>query len=304
MASAISTPPDDARTFSTELERDDYGAPKYAGDPAAALLPVEVRDLRWFYCEAESDMGIRSTFGRQLDAALAQRISDEAASDARAVRALRTRLQKGWRPKRRALRRAKRSAITEAMLEHVGADLPDEGVAQTQRISPERLDLGDLSEQTIYMRSPLRTVVIDPYESEAILKCVGRANRIRARLVVAGDAVARVLHAVYGPATFGQERKALAKRFGDLVEVVVAIMAAKREPSDPPARATVIANLHNDAFVRTARIVAENRLRAAAEAYAETRSAIVRALPSRPRCEPIYGPGPVGHRAFLGYRWR
>lgn len=247
MAFQSTPPPKGATTYTTDA-RDE----RLETDPSRALTMREVASLRWFFCEAESDMGVRSTFGAQLDAAIAQRISDESRIEAQQVRSIVTQLRKGKRPKGKALELAKdvgllRSASMTVRIEQLGGEY-------------------------IYMHAPAHNVVIDPYENDGVLRSVRRANEIRARLVRVGENHTKVLNAVYGPATHGEAREALRKRFGDLVEVVVAIVASRREESDPPARAMVRAKLSDDSFVRMLKHGASGYLREAANAYAGTRS--------------------------------
>jgi hypothetical protein len=250
--------------------RNDYGEKLYETDPSSALHATERRDLVWFFGEAEADLGITSTFGQQLAAALSQRISDAAMQDARVLKALRTKLRKGWRPSKKQ-RVAQRSAITQAFIDHVGPDAFKVAASTDGNARVMPASSHDLSDQTIYMRAPMHSVPADPYENDRVLFLVRKANAVRARLVRTGDNHTRVLNAVYGPATHGEAREALRKRFGELVEVVVALVASQRKDSDPMARTMVIAKLHDDSFVRMMKHGAGAYLRKAASSFADTR---------------------------------
>lgn len=248
MALSDSTPPPAPRgaTFTTSAH--DERAPT---DPSAALRPADIAGLRWFFGEHESDLGIRSTFGAQLEGALAQRMSDEARREARQMSALLSQLRKGRMPK----------GVAREFAERIGL------VRDGQKI---RIEL--LGGEYIYQHAPTHPPPPDPFESDRVLVLVRRANQIRTRLRAIGENHTKVLNAVYGPATHGEGREQLRKRLGDLVEVAVAIVASQRTDKDPPARAMVRAKLTDDSFVRMLKHAAGGYLRAAARAYAETRS--------------------------------
>jgi len=264
-------------TAPERAERDDHGELKYETEPDASLLPTERKDLLWRWNDCEAELGVKCTFGAQLDAALSQRISDEALKDARAVMAMLTRLRKGWRP--RASRRARRrqSDVNKAFLAHVGIELrPALGSADGNAQRAPVLDVSDLSDQRIYMHAPLRPVPSDPYENDGIFWLVRRLRAVDRRLVAIGRSHARILESYFGPASSGEDRLPMRKRFGDLVEIVVAIMASQRSPTDKPARALVREKLHDDSFVRVMKHGASGYLRAAANAFAGTRFECVR----------------------------
>ena len=274
---AISIPPREVGTYTTS-RRDEEGErekldERPESDPSSALTMREVAGLRWFWTQAEADMGIRSTFGAQLDAALGQRISDEAASEAKAFKLLRSKLRRGWVPSRRKTRIQQRPRVTDVALEHFGIslDASDDGNYQRTRIDPAMLDAGDFSEQTIYMHAPIRPPPPDPYDNDRILVFVRRANETRERLVLLSDRHICTLYAAYGESACGEDRQALRKRFGELLGIVVALVATQRKPGDPPPRALLSAKLTDDSFVRLQKRRAAGHLRAACEAYAGTR---------------------------------
>ena len=277
MANAIEfTPPGAAGTYTTD-RRDE----RAETDPSSPLTLRELSDLRWFFCEAESDMGVHSTFGEQLDRALGQMISDDAALEAKTMARLRSRVRHGWRPKAETAKRYRLNDKAEAMMSHLGVEFPGalsdpDGNFQTRKgltVEWMRENLADLlSDQTIYMRSPVHSSPPDPYEDDRVLVLVRRANAIRARLRRTGEKHTKVLCAVYGPVVNGESHEAFRKRFGDMVSIVLAVVASRREPGDPSPRSIVRAKLTDDSFVRMMHRVASGYLRAACAAYAETRS--------------------------------
>lgn len=126
-------------------------------------------------------------------------------------------------------------------------------------------------EQTMYVNEDTNPPLADPFDNDDILLHVRRANVVRRRLEQMPP-WHRVLHAVYGPGRGDEnDRRAIGKRFGEIGEVVIAVVASQRTEEDPPARAIVIAKLTDDSFVRMMRHVAGNYVRQACERYARTR---------------------------------
>lgn len=239
-------PPGTSGTFTTDA-RDERGET----DPSRALTMREVSELRWRFTQVEADLGIRSTFGAQLDGALSQRISDEAVRESRQVRALVTQLRKGRRPK----------GVAREFAERLGLLRGATGTVRVEMLG------GDY----IYMRAPLHSLPADPYESDTVLTLVRRQREVDRRRRLVGHAHDRILQAVYGNSTLGDDVQAFRKRFGELLDVAVAIVNSQRSEKDPPARAIVRAKLSDDSFVRMLKQGAGAYLRAACIAYAETR---------------------------------
>lgn len=226
----------------------------------------EVAELRWRFTTVESDLGIRSTFGAQLDNAYAQMPSDDEVRRAKRIKALRTRISRGWKPTdQRTL---------DALEELMGIGTPGALYKGDGNYSVNRLPGSDhmFDENHIHLHAPVRTPPADPYESDAVLFLVRRLRDIDRRRRLIGRSHDRVLEAVYGNSTAGDDVLVFRKRFGDLVDVVIAIVNSQRGSSDPPARAIIRAKLTDDSFVRMMRHGASGYLRAACDAYAETRS--------------------------------
>ena len=212
--------------------------------PEGALRPAELADLFWIWNDAEAAMGIRSTFGSELERAMLYAVSNS------------TRSERGmageygpWEQRRTALRR------------WVNA-----GHAVDAAGSP----MWDAETMSIHPTGPSGTC--DPYESDEILVAIGRANRIRARLSRCSVNSVKVLNAVFGPSRGDEEqRRDMRRRFGNLVPIVVAIVSAARSENDPPARAIITAKITDDSFVRLMKTRAAGILRAATLDYAGCR---------------------------------
>jgi hypothetical protein len=235
------------RTYTTSV-RDE----RSETDPSRSLTMREVAELQWFFCQAEADMGVRSTFGEQLARALGKRASDEARRLASKRRWLLKRTIRGWSPKA--------ASTLEAECLAIGIPIGNRAAATTQ-----------FHEQHIYQHAEAHEPPNDPYENDSILFLVRRANMIRRRLERAGSNATKVLNAVYGIPMAGEDRAALRKRFGDLVEIVVALVACQRSDTDAPARSIVRAKLNDDTFITMQTRNAREYLKNACEAYAGTR---------------------------------
>lgn len=257
MANAITIPPPKGATYTTDA-RDE----RHETDPSSPLTLRELSDLKWFFCEAMSDMGVRSTFGEQLERALGQRAGADALREARTRRRLISKIHKGWRPSKSTMTK---HGLDEVAILFPGAFIDPDGNFQLRAIESE------LSDQTIYMRSPIHSAPPDPYEDDHVLVLVRKANAIRVRLQTVGENHTKVLNATYGPVVNGDGHAAMRKRFGDLTEIVVAIVASQRSSADPPSRAIIRAKLSDDSFVRMLKHGAGGYLRAACSAYAGTR---------------------------------
>lgn len=125
-------------------------------------------------------------------------------------------------------------------------------------------------EECMHVRETVCGVPDDPYPDE-MLRHVARTRRIRATLSRCSTQVVSLLHAVYGPVNASPDTQLARKKFGDLTEVVVAIVNVSREPDDEPARRMVVRRLTNDAYVQTIRRTAEAFLRLAQAIYAKER---------------------------------
>jgi len=287
-------------TAPERAERDDHGELKYETEPDASLLPKERADLRWRWNDCEAELGVRSTFGAQLDAALSQRISDEARKISDGIKLITARARRGRLPRRRARwvraaeiqahvddlweRASRTRAPREAELAARGTltveDKPRELVAaevwaddQQRALSgSEQRELDAwLTDQEMHKHTPMRPTPADPYENDGLLWLVRRLREVDRRLVAVGAYPSRVLESYYGPSSSGEDRLPMRKRFGDLGEIVVAIMASQRTPTDKPARAMVREKLSDDSFVRVMKHAASGYLRRAAETFASTR---------------------------------
>jgi hypothetical protein len=285
--------------------RDENGE-RYELEPETILRPYEIRDLRVFFCE-----GVSSTFGAQLDQALSRRISDDAMHDARMMKALLTRLRKGWKPtKAKRAKRSKksrvtrRSPITEVFLKHVGIsvgmvekvapEIVDAGGLMTERDAYMKgLDVADLSDQEIYMHAG-HGWVSPRVPSDIEIKRARTMWDVACRLRLIAEDRRDTLQDAYGLPSgewpqpmceedyvakhgdadgfrFNSQRATALKKFGHLLEIVVRAIRDERKPSDPLATRTILGRINDDAFVRARRHHATNLLREAARAYAETR---------------------------------
>lgn len=213
--------------------------------PEGALRPAELADLFWIWNDAEAAMGIRSTFGGELERAMLYAMP---ASQTRSERAMAGEYGP-WEQRRTALRR------------WVNA-----GHAVDAAGSP----MWDSETMSIHPTGPNGSC--DPYESDEILLAIARANRIRARLRRCSVNSVKVLNAVFGPPRGDEEqRRDMRRRFGNLVPIVVAIVSAARSDDDPPARAIITAKITDDSFVRLMKTRAAGILRAATRDYAGCR---------------------------------
>lgn len=285
-------------------------------DPSRALTMREVDDLRWLWNHAAAELGLRSNTGAQLDRLEAEQLSKAAKDFESAWKRLLTRARKGWQPsKKRDATRVRSSAAVQAFIEHVGlqdgmvtlqsVEDVDAGAPLTEEQAYRRgLDIADLSDQRIECKEDRHCASTDPYKNDRVFVVVRRARAVLRRLVQIEDNHVAVLAAVYGPVVNGESREALRKRFGELTEIAVRYVASKRHDDDPSARALLRAKLTDESYITSVRRESGKCLRAAAEAYAETREVIpLRPAPRKPPYVPVYGPGEVGRRPLLGFRW-
>lgn len=206
------------------------------------LEPQDISDLIFIWQGAEAACGVRSTFGEQCDRAAEAMPTQDAVLDARRYQRERVR---AW--------------------VSLGHDANAPG-------SP-RFDV-----ECMPVKPTPPTVNADPYEGivgfshDNGCNAVARAGRVRSRLLRCSEGSRRVLFAVYGPPKGNEkERRSARMKFGDLVEVVVALVAFQRSENDPPARAIVSAKLTDDSFVRVMKTRAAGMLRTAARDYAGAR---------------------------------
>ena len=201
--------------------------------PDDALGPQGRADLAWFFNSCEAAMGVKSTFGAQCERAAQAMPTESAVLDAR---------------------RYQRERVREWVA--LGHDANEPG-------SPRF----DIETMPVHETAPYATQ--DPYESDDILGDVAKARRIRAALNRCDRSSVLVLYAAFGPPKGNEaQRRTMAKKFGNLVEIVVAINAFMRSESDPSARDIVDARISDDSFVRLMVKRAQGMLRVAARDYA------------------------------------
>ena len=209
--------------------------------PWSPLTERECDDLRWYWRKRESDYGVGSTAGAQLERAYAQWISDEAVREERA-RKFKLRLEL----------HAQR---------HKRATVPKRKASDIDR---------EIRQEWIHLHSPPATTPDDPFPSDDIFKLLRVSKRVERRLLRVGDSHTRVLYAAFGEtqggwpsarggwphgeednphttkATNAKKRapvfspRAAAARVFDpmLVEIVASIVAFEmyREPTEPNVR--------------------------------------------------------------------
>lgn len=247
MANAIEMTRSVSKTWNTNA-RDE----RSETDPSHSLTMREVEDLRRRFRFVESELGIRSTEGAIEDRLNRETPSDEAIWVDRQERRIRTCLQKGRLPPLPSARK---------------------GLSDRYQLAAGciRVDLGDLSDEYMHQHTAVNWTAKDPYENDSVLWLVQMMRDVDRRRMIVGRSHDRILQAVYGDSTLGSDAIVFRKRFGDLMDVVVAIVNSQRKDGDPPARAMVRAKLGDDRFVRIMNHGAGEYLRKACDAYAVTR---------------------------------
>ena len=223
-------------------------------------------DLKWWFCFAESDMGVHSGQGAQQDAlqrrlphytppppwlnvndlpphADPTRPSAEPMTDARAEY---------------NLTRARKTACPGC----------EPGVDCKHRA----WDIAWPSPHLMEDRESRSTVIADPYPDE-ILRAIRRGRHIRATLVRMPDVRQYwLLGAVYGPIVGDRkDTMAIRKRLGELCEIAVSMMAASRDEGDESARRLVVRKLTDESYLTMARRASERYLHQAQSMYVTAR---------------------------------
>ena len=185
----------------------------------------DVEDLIWLWNEAESEYGIRSTQGGIEDQLNRNAIGDEALADLALAR-------------RRLNRHLKAKTETRLSLDELDANM-QRAIAEALR-DPEYMHISGTSHAGSSA----------PFENDRAMGGVRRARRIRTRLNAIHEHHRLVLHAVHGPFRINvDDREVLRKKFGELVQIVVNIVAAAREEGDPSAVTLTLTKSRDDSFV-------------------------------------------------------
>ena len=231
-------------------------------DPRTVWNERDELDLKWWFCFAESDMGVHSGQGAQQDA-LQRRlphytppppwldVNDDPADRADDRQAAITAHYPG----------ARTTPKTACPGCEPGVDCKHRA-----------WDIAWPSPHLMEDRESRSTVIADPYPDE-ILRAIRRGRHIRATLVRMPDVRQYwLLGAVYGPIV-GDRKDTLAirKRLGELCEIAVSMMAAARDEGDESARRLVVRKLTDESYLTMARRASERYLHQAQAMYVTAR---------------------------------
>lgn len=221
---------------------------RLASRPATDMfIPADAIDLVWFHNDAEAEFGISSTQGG-IESLLNRRSISESA-----IRDIAT-------GKRKLHAYLKSKGASRALVDHL-----DPGFLRAL----EELDC----EQVMHVKGDEHGNHSDPFESDHILSSVRRARRIRETLKRIAATHRMILHAVHGPQRGDVNlNRALEKKFGPLVEIVVTLVAAAREEGDLPARdLTLRKAIKDDSFITMQKRQAERLYTEATTVYGKAK---------------------------------
>jgi hypothetical protein len=218
---------------------------RIAASPTACLPDEEIESLKWFWQQAESDLGVVSTWGRQCERKATLQPSEEAA---------------------RLVRKEVRDARKKRTLELAANDSPGPNVERGSKPAYDE----HTEPQLMRIVETHSDVFVDPYP-DSVFGTLRRARRVRYTLLAISRPHMLTLHACYGSSRGDAKQNAtLKRRFRELTEIVVAMVALEEViPYLPTARELAAEKTKDDGWVRAMVHGAERYLRVALESYAE-----------------------------------